>query len=171
MFKKIFTIIALGTMFLSLPSARADDVYQTIDVFEGQYPNINFQPRTLHINQGDTLHITVRNTRTGFTRIFMPSINLTQDIAPGNRAIFDICISNPTAKTMWFQISSPAAKKVPGYIVVNNFQVPRVADSGKVVDISALDNIINYSKEYCYAEKENPKYNLSEPRPEVKGCW
>lgn len=163
----IFSFVVAVNIFTSVNAA---EVYQTIQVTEAQYPNINYYPRTLHINQGDTLHLSVKNTIGGYSRIFMPAINLDQDIAPGNVAQFDICFANPISKDMWFQISSPGAKKVPGHIITENFQIPIVCAPTTTADLSALDNIINYSKEYCYSEKEAPKYNLCPGKP-VKGCW
>ena len=172
--KFLISFIAIAASLAISASANAADVYQTIDVTSNGYPNINFYPRTLHVCQGDTLHLTVRNTRTGYTRIFMPAFNLDQDIAPQDVARFDFCVANPIGKNMWFEISSIDAKKVPGTLVTNNYQIPVVSTTPRIIDVSVLNDIINYNKEFCYSEKAEPQYRTSKPCPTggaVRGCW
>lgn len=174
MFKKLLvSTLAILTIFSIATSAKAADVYGTIDVTGGQYPNIEFYPRTLHVNQGDTLHLTVRNTRLGYTRIFMPAFNLDQEIPKSAVAKLDLCIANPISKVMWFQISSLSGEKVPGYIITTNYQVPIVNVAPKVFDTSPLNKIINYNKDFCYPEKKEPSYGCPAGKkcPPVRGYW
>jgi hypothetical protein len=172
--KLLVPFLAVAASIVVANTVKAADVYQTINVIGGQYPNIDFYPRTLHVNQGDSLHLTIKNTRLGFTRIFMPAFNLDQDMAPGSVVQLDTCIANPIAKNMWFQISSLGAENVPGTIVTTNYQTPVVATTPRIIDVSVLDPIINYSKEYCFSEKAEPKYYTQKPCPTgaaVRGCW
>lgn len=153
--------------FLSSGSFGAE-VYETIDVTSNQGLNIDFFPRTIHVCQGDTLHLTVKNARTDYTRFFMPSFNINQDIPKDGVATFDLCITDPSAKNLWFTLNSISAKKNPGLMVVNNFQTPIVMTPSRNIDTSALSNIINYSKNYCYLEKQPP----ARPTPSgVRGYW
>jgi hypothetical protein len=170
--KLLVSALAVAATFSIASSANAADVYQTINVDSNGYPNINFNPRTIHVCKGDTLHLTVRNARQGTTRIFMPTYNLDQIIPPGNVAQLDMCIANPISKTMWFHIASIDAEKIPGTIVTNNFAVDIVDASATPIDLSVLDPIINYSKEYCYADKDEPVYRPAQPsREPVRGYW
>ncbi|MCK7527886.1 MAG: hypothetical protein MZV64_64905 [Ignavibacteriales bacterium] len=141
-------------------NANAADVYQTIDVVGGQYPNIDFYPRALHINQGDTLHLTIRNTRTGYTRIFMPAFNLSQDIPPGNVAQVDLCVSNPIDKSMWFQISSLESDKVRGNIIVNNYCVPVVQLPQRTFNLAALDPLLITAANIAMPKNKNQEEPL-----------
>lgn len=171
--KFLISILSIAAAVGIATSANAADVYQTIEVTSEGYPNINFYPRTLHVNQGDTLHLTIRNAREGYTRIFMPAFNLDQDIPPANVAQLDMCIANPIDETMWFQISSIDADKIPGTIVTSNYCTPTVQSTCKNIDISVLNPIINYSKEYCYAEKAEPAYRApaGPTGGAVRGYW
>lgn len=156
----------------SLNSAGAE-VYETIEITSNLSPNINFYPRTLHVNQGDTVHLTVRNARTDNTRIFMPSFNIDQEIPKNTTAKIDLCISNPISKDLWFQINSLTAKKIPGLMVVENFKTPVVTAQSRNIDVSVLNDIINYSKDYCYLEKQPPQYKTPSHAPSagVRGYW
>ncbi|EKE04447.1 MAG: hypothetical protein ACD_20C00077G0004 [uncultured bacterium] len=170
--KLLISALAIAATVGITSSANAADVYQTINIDSNSYPNINFYPRTVHVQQGDTLHLTIKNTREGYTRIFMPAFNLDQDIPPGNVAQLDMCIANPIDDTMWFQISSVDAEKIPGTMVVHNYCPPTVQTTTTPIDISVLDPIINYSKEYCYADKEEPVYRQPAPSTgPVRGYW
>lgn len=170
--KLLISALAIAATVGITSSANAADVYQTIEVTSNGYPNVNFYPQTLHVCQGDTLHLTIKNTREGFTRIFMPAFNLDQDIPPGNVAQLDMCVANPIDETMWFQISALDSKKINGNIITHNYQVPVVAVTPKQIDLSVLDPIINYSKEYCYADKEEPIYRQpTTPSGPVRGYW
>lgn len=157
----------------SLNSSGAE-VYETIEITSNLSPNINFYPRTLHVNQGDTVHLTIRNARTDNTRIFMPSFNIDQEIPKNSTAKIDLCLSNPISKDLWFQINSLTAKKIPGLMVVENFKTPVVAAQSRNIDVSVLNDIINYSKDYCYLEKQPPQYQTpvqSAPSAGVRGYW
>lgn len=145
------------------------EVYETIDVMTNQGLNINYYPKTLHVCQGDTLHLTVRNDRTHHTRFFMPSFNIDQDIPKGGVATFDLCVANPSAKNLWYSISTVSAKNIPGLMVVSNFQTPVVMTPSRNIDTSVLSSIINYSKDYCYSEKQPPVYKA--PSAGVRGYW
>ncbi|OGI22722.1 MAG: hypothetical protein A2287_02865 [Candidatus Melainabacteria bacterium RIFOXYA12_FULL_32_12] len=169
--KLLVSALTIAATIGIVSSANAADVYQTIDIESNGYPNINFYPRTLHVCQGDTLHLTIKNTRQGYTRIFMPAFNLNQDIPPGDVAQLDMCIANPIDKEMWFQISSIDAENLSGIIITHNYQVPIVQTTCKPIDISVLDPIINYSKEYCYAEKGEPVSKQTTPSGPVRGFW
>jgi len=165
-------VLALTSAFIVCSGVKAADVYEKIEITEMQYPNINFFPRALHLNQGDTLHITVKNLRQGFSRIFIPALNLDQDIAPGAVVNLNVCLAEPIAKLMWFQISSVNGKSVPGYILVSNYETPTACGNSRIVDTSILSDIINYNKNYCYEEKSEPVYKrqYSGAAP-VRGYW
>ena len=169
--KLLFGTIALAAIFtINLPS-KAADVYETIQVTGYTYPNVNYFPRSLHVNQGDTLHLTVKNTERGDVRIYMPAFNLAQDISKGNVATFDLCISSPIDDNMWFTISSIDAKQIPGHMITSNYQVPNANMASRTIDTSALNDIINYNKNFCYDQKAEPKYVGGASKVRVRGFW
>lgn len=169
--KLLFGTLALATIFTINAPSKAADVYETINITSYTYPNVNYFPRTLHVNQGDTLHLTVKNTVRGDVRLFMPAFNLAQDIPKGNVAIFDLCISTPIDDNMWFNISSLDAKQIPGHMITNNYQVPNANIASRTIDTSALNDIINYNKSFCYDQKAEPKYTGGASKVKVRGYW
>ncbi|MDD3013180.1 MAG: hypothetical protein PHC34_05705 [Candidatus Gastranaerophilales bacterium] len=157
-----------NTTLIGVHSSAGAELYETIEVISNQSPNINYYPRTLHVNQGDTVHLTIKNARTDFTRFFMPAFNIDQEIPKNGIAKIDLCVTNPTAKNMWFEINSLTAKKVPGLMIVENYQTPVTMCKSRCIDVTALNDIINYSKNYCYLEKESPRYKTPSG---VRGYW
>ena len=118
MFKKLLAAALTITASLAVcASAFAADVYQTIRITEGQYPNISFYPRTIYINQGDSLHLTLINTRQGYTRIFVPAFNLDQEMPKARVAQLDFCTANPISKTCGLKFILLAVKKFPDLLL------------------------------------------------------
>jgi|GEM_PF-2988725 len=157
-----------NTSFIGVHSSAGAELYETIEVTSNQSPNINYYPRTLHVNQGDTVHLTIKNARTDYTRFFMPAFNIDQEIPKNQIAKIDFCVTSPTSKNLWFEINSISAKKVPGLMIVENYQTPVALCPSRCIDVSVLKDIINYSKNYCYLEKEPPKYKTPSA---VRGYW
>ena len=160
-----------NSSLIGVHSSAGAELYETIEVTSNQSQNISYYPRTLHVNQGDTVHLTIKNSRTDFTRFFMPAFNIDQEIPKNNVAKIDFCVVNPIAKNMWFEINSVSAKKVPGLMIVENYQTPiATACPSRCIDVSVLNDIINYSKNYCYLEKQPPQYKAPAPSG-VRGYW
>ena len=174
MFKKLLgiTLAIAASIAISSPS-KAADVYQTIDVIGYQYPHIEFYPKAIYVNQGDNLHLTVRNTRISNARLYIPGFNLDQDIWKGHVAKFDLCIASPYSKDLWFSNASISGKREPGYIVVNNFRIPPTQlPSSRIIDTSSLNTIINYNKDYCYQPNQplGGAAPIQHKKP-VRGYW
>ena len=173
MLKKLLaTTLAIVSSIAICSTAKAADVYQTIDVVGYQYPHIEFYPKAIYVNQGDSLHLTIRNTRISYARIFVPAFNLDQDIPKGHVARIDLCVASPIAKDMWFDIASISGKREPGLIVINNYRIPNSQVASRTIDTSALSNIINYNKDYCYQANE-PIVRGAAPihKKPVRGYW
>jgi len=173
--KLLISTLAFASVLLINMSARAADVNTSILIQDYDFPNIQFYPQVIHVNTGDVIHLTVKNSRRFETRIFIPSYNLSQLIPKDNLAKFDLSVDNPTSRNIWFEISIPDGKKIPGYIIVDNYQVPMSTICSKPVDTSGLDKIINYSTDFSYPAKPEPVY-APHPHPTgkaapVKGYW
>lgn len=177
MLKKLLaSTLALATVFTTLSSSvKAADISRTIYVTEGNYPNIWYYPQVFHVNEGDTLHFTIKNTRQGDTRIFIPAYNQSQIIFKNSLAQLNLSFCNPISKHIWFEISSLNGKKIPGYFVVDNYQPPLSPVCSKPIDpnsLAGLNSIINYSTEVNYPPKDEPVYCApKKARHTVRGRW
>lgn len=172
--KSLSILFSVASALLITLQANAADVYQTINVtgFSGNYSRVDFSPRATHVKQGDTLHLTINNNRITDTRFFMPTFNIDQVIPKTGIAKIDICIANPVSELSWFSISAVDGDRVPGYLVTENFRVPTVSAAANIVDASVVNSAINYSKDYCYPSKSEPKYKTSKKTDnKVRGYW
>ncbi|MFH0702729.1 MAG: cupredoxin domain-containing protein [bacterium] len=167
--KFLASTLSFAAFLTFAASSNAAEIYKTIDITSRGYPYIDFYPRSIHLNKNDTLHLTIKNTKEGCTRLFIPSLKFNQKIPKNSAAQLDLCIANPIDKVMWFQISSLDADKIPGYLIVDNYQAPMANVKSKAIDVSALDNIINYSTEFSSPEKEEPMYRKTPQH--IRGYW
>lgn len=171
--KLLISTLAFSLVLLINMSSRADDVNSTIVVQDYGFPNIEYYPQIIHVNTGDTLHLTIKNNRRYDIRVYVPSYNLSQIVPKNELAKFELSMKDPISRNIWFEFSVPDGKKVPGYIVVDNYQPPMATVCSKPVDTSGLDKIINYSTEFSYPEKPGP---VIAPHPTgkaapVRGYW
>ena len=172
MFKKLLaTILIIFASIAVCSTAKAADVYQTIEIRGYQYPHIDFYPKAIYVNQGDSLHLTLKNTRISNVRIFMPAFNLDQDVPKGHVAKIDLCIASPISKNMWFDIASISGKREPGLIVINNYKIPNSSLASRTIDTSILSNIINYNKDYCYQPNVPLRGAAPVQKKPVRGYW